>query len=87
MIPSFGRFFGMPSSVNYADPLVIATLVHVSAGLLAAVLGIWLVGSWHLQKDLQPCFRRKRFMDVTFTLWSTAIVLGIVLYLAIIQAV
>jgi len=72
--------------VNYADTLVIVTLVHVSAGLLAALLGIWLVGSWHLKADLQPCFRKKRVMDAAFILWSLAIVLGIYLYLAIIQA-
>ena len=87
MVPSFGLFFSMPGTVNFTDILVIVTLIHVSAGLLAAVLGIWLVGSWHLKADLQTCFRNKRIMDVTFVLWSLAIVLGIAIYLAIIQVV
>ena len=87
MVPSFGAFFSMSGTVNFADTLVIVTLVHVSAGLLAAVLGIWLVSSWHLKADLQTCFGKKRVMDITFVLWSLAIVLGIALYLTIIQVV
>jgi hypothetical protein len=86
MVPSFGSFFSMPDLINFADTLVIVTFIHVSSGLLAAILGIWLVSSWHLKTELQNCFRKKRVMDVTFTLWTLAIVLGIILYLAIIQA-
>lgn len=63
MVPSLAAFFSVPSSVNFADILVITTLVHVSAGLLAALLGVWLVGSWHLQVSLPTCFRKKRIMD------------------------
>jgi uncharacterized membrane protein YozB (DUF420 family) len=73
--------------VNFADILVIVTLVHVSAGLLAALLGVWLVGSWHFQESLQTCFRKKRVMDVTLSLWLLAIALGLVLYLAIMQVI
>ena len=86
MVPSFGVYFSMTGIVNFADTLVIVTLVHVSSGLLAAIFGILLVGSWHLKADLQNCFRKKNVMDVTFVLWSLAIVLGIFLYLSIIQA-
>jgi uncharacterized membrane protein YozB (DUF420 family) len=86
MVPSFGAFFSMSSTVNFADTLVIVTLIHVSAGLLAAVLGLWLVSSWHFKTNLQTCFRKKRIMDITFVLWLLTIVLGIVLYLRIIQA-
>jgi uncharacterized membrane protein YozB (DUF420 family) len=87
MVPSLAAFFSVPSSVNFADILVIATLVHVFAGLLAAMLGVWLVGSWHLQESLQSCFRKKRVMDVTLSLWLLAIALGLVLYLVIIQVI
>jgi uncharacterized membrane protein YozB (DUF420 family) len=87
MVPSFAAFFGDASMVNFADILVITTLIHVSAGLLAALLGVWLVSSWHLQTSLQTCFKKKRVMDVTLGLWLLAIVLGVVLYLAIIQAI
>jgi hypothetical protein len=34
MVPSFGAFFSIPGSINFADTVVIVTLVHVSAGLL-----------------------------------------------------
>jgi len=87
MVPSLAAFFSVPSSVNLADILVIATLVHVSAGLIAALLGAWLVGSWHLQASLQTCFRKKRVMDATLSLWLLAIALGVVLYLAIMQVI
>jgi hypothetical protein len=87
MVPSFWAFFGVPSSVNFADAVVIMTLVHVFAGLLAAFLGVWLVSSWHLKTDLQTCFKKKRVMDATFVLWSLAIVLGIGLYLTIIGVI
>jgi hypothetical protein len=87
MIPSFGVFFSDVSMVNFANALVIATLIHVSAGLLAALLGIWIVGSWHLQVSVATCFRKKRFMDLTLSLWFLAISLGIILYWAIIQTI
>lgn len=87
MVPSLAAFLSVPSSVNFADILVIVTFVHVSAGLLAALLGVWLVGSWHLQKSLQTCFRNKRVMDVTLSLWLLAIALGLVLYLAIMHVI
>jgi hypothetical protein len=86
MIPSFAAFFGDFSSVNFADIIVITTLIHVSAGLLAALLGVWLVSSWHLQVSLQTCFKKKRVMDVALGLWLLAIVLGVVLYWVIIQS-
>jgi len=87
MIPSFAGFFAEPGLIDYADVFVMLTLVHVASGVIAAVLGVWLVGSWHLQKDLKPCFKKKRIMDVTISLWLLAIILGIILYLKIIQVI
>jgi uncharacterized membrane protein YozB (DUF420 family) len=87
MIPSFGVFFSDVSMLNFADTLVIATLIHVSAGLSAVLLGIWIVGSWHLQASVATCIRKKRFMDLTLSLWFLAIFLGIILYWAIIQTI
>ena len=83
MIWSFIAFF-TSGSVDYTNLLVIVTLVHVILGISAASLGIWLVGSWHLQADVQKCFPRKRIMLPTITLWVTAIALGIVLYVAVV---
>ncbi len=83
MIWSFIAFF-TAGSVDYTSLLVIVTLVHVVLGISAASLGVWLVGSWHLQTDVQKCFPRKRIMLSTITLWVTAIALGIVLYVAVV---
>jgi len=87
MVPSLSAFFGGFVMLNFADPLVIAIMVHVTAGLLAALLGVWLVSSWHLQSSMQTCFRKKRVMDVTLVLWFLAISLGIGLYWMIIQTI
>src|SRR3972149_3242737 len=56
MVFSFIDYFRDLGAVNFAETLRIVTVVHVSSGFIAALLGVWLVGSWHLQKDVQPCF-------------------------------
>jgi uncharacterized membrane protein YozB (DUF420 family) len=83
MIWSLSNFLGA-GSVDYGSFLVLATLGHVVLGTIAASLGVWLVAAWHLQTDVQKCFPRKRFMIVTITAWTTAILLGIVLYITVI---
>jgi hypothetical protein len=85
MVPSFGLFFGS-GSINFTDTVTVISLVHGFAGLIAAVLGVWLVGSWHLKADMQGCFQKKRLMDLTFGLWALAIVLGVIIYLKIVGA-
>jgi uncharacterized membrane protein YozB (DUF420 family) len=84
MIPSFAAFFGGSGLVDYADVYVVLTLIHVATGVTSALLGVWLVSSWHLKVNMQTCFKRKRFMDVTMGLWSSAIIIGIVLFLKVI---
>lgn len=85
MIWSLISFFSS-ASVNYAEPLILTTLAHVALGTIAAALGVWLVGTWHLQTNVQKCFARKRIMLTAITLWSITILLGIVLYLAIVRS-
>ena len=85
MIWSFRNFFGYPSSINFAETIVIAVLVHASAGIIAFLLGVWLTGSWHLKADLKTCFAKKNIMRVTLALWITALVFGIFLYLIIMK--
>jgi uncharacterized membrane protein YozB (DUF420 family) len=85
MIPSFSSFFRSPGSTNLADIIVVTTLVHAFMGIATDILGIWLVASWRLQADMKTCFAKKRIMRVTLTLWLIALVLGIILYLKIIQ--
>ena len=83
MIWSFKSFLGA-GSVDYGNFLVLVILAHVTFGIIAASLGVWLVASWHLQTDVQKCFGRKRIMLTTIALWSVAILLGIVLYVAVV---
>jgi uncharacterized membrane protein YozB (DUF420 family) len=85
MIPSFSNFFSSPSSINLADMLTVTILVHALMGITAALLGIWLVASWRLRADMKTCFAKKSVMRITITLWLIALLLGIILYLKIIQ--
>jgi uncharacterized membrane protein YozB (DUF420 family) len=70
--------------IDLGNVLQLTIFLHVILGTIAAALGVWLVASWHLQTDVQKCFARKRIMLTTITLWSAAILLGIVLYIAIV---
>lgn len=85
MIPSFSSLFSAPGAVNFADMLTVTILVHAFTGIAAVILGIWIVATWRLQADMKTCFAKKKIMRVTLALWLTALVLGIILYLKIIQ--
>lgn len=85
MIPSFSSFLGSSVSINLADMIVVTILVHAFMGIAADLLGIWLVASWRLRADMKTCFAKKSIMRVTITLWLIALVLGIILYLKVIQ--
>jgi len=85
MIPSFSSFLGSSVSINLADMIVVTILVHAFMGIAADLLGIWLVASWRLRADMKTCFAKKSIMRVTITLWLIALVLGIMLYLKVIQ--
>jgi hypothetical protein len=82
MIWSLINFFSS-APVDFGNFLHLTALAHAALGTIAASLGIWLVGAWHLQTDVQKCFPRRRIMLVTITLWITAILLGTVLYIAV----
>jgi len=85
MIPSFSSFLGSSVSINLADMIVVTILVHAFMGIAADLLGIWLVASWRLRADMKTCFAKKSIMRVTITIWLIALVLGIMLYLKVIQ--
>jgi uncharacterized membrane protein YozB (DUF420 family) len=85
MIPVFSTLFSSPGSINLADMFTVIILVHAVTGIAATILGIWIVASWRLQANMKTCFAKKRVMLVTITLWLIALVIGIYLYLRIIQ--
>ena len=84
MIPSFNLFVSF-GSLNLADIITVMIFVHAFMGIIAAIIGIWLVVAWRLKADVKPCFAKKRYMLVTITFWLAALVLGIILYLKILQ--
>jgi uncharacterized membrane protein YozB (DUF420 family) len=84
MIPRFNLFVS-PGSLDLADIITVIIFVHTFMGIMTTILGIWLVVAWRLKADVKPCFAKKRYMLVTITLWLTALVLGIILYLKILQ--
>ena len=57
----------------------VMAIIHSSVGLVAIVLGLWLVGSWHLQSP-RTCFKNKKLMRLTSTLWMIVLLGGFVLY-------
>jgi uncharacterized membrane protein YozB (DUF420 family) len=72
------------TSPNYVLPepgtlFYTTSIVHVVAGAIAFALGIGLVLAWRF-KDVKGCFKRKRIMDLTISLWIIALVLGVSLY-------
>ena len=57
----------------------LTALIHSSVGLVSMILGVWLVGSWHLQSP-KTCFKNKRLMRVTSILWIVVLLGGFLLY-------
>ncbi len=86
MVPSFDSFF-FSGPVDFGDIYVPVTLVHVSAGAVAALLGLWLVAAWRFRADVQGCFARKKYMLAALGLWLFAIAVGVVLFLRISQVI
>jgi uncharacterized membrane protein YozB (DUF420 family) len=85
MIPSFSSLLSSHSTLNPVDAFMVTILVHAFMGIATVILGFWLVASWRLQVDVKACFAKKKAMRVTLTLWLITLVLGIILYLKIIQ--
>ncbi len=87
MIPSFSGLITAPGAISLVDLLTIGIIIHAIAGMIAVILGVWIVASWRLRVDVKTCFAKKNIMRVTITLWIIALAIGIILYLKIIQAI
>lgn len=85
MIGSLAVFFST-TPLDLGSILQLSALVHAALGAIAALAGVWLVGSWRLQVDIQKCFARKRWMLTTITVWSAAMLLGIILYAVLVSS-
>jgi uncharacterized membrane protein YozB (DUF420 family) len=62
------------------EPVRLLSIAHAATGTIAAVLGVWIVGSWRLRTSLQFCSPKRRFMLATIAVWTVALALGIVMY-------
>jgi hypothetical protein len=83
MAGSLMNFF-YKTPIDLGNLLHVAALTHATLGIIAASLGVWLVGAWHLQTDVQKCFTRKRVMITAITVWTVNVALGIVLYVVLV---
>ena len=55
--------------------------VHIFPGIIALVLGLFLVTLWAINtSNVKGCYSRKRIMDVTLVLWLFSLIFGIVTY-------
>jgi len=81
MIPSF-TLAVVPEFI-IPDPTMVISLVgliHGVTGIIAVVLGGYLVAAWRFKTDSSGCFKRKQTMRITITVWFLSLILGIVLY-------
>ena len=58
----------------------VAIVGHAALGSVTELLGVWIVGSWHLQSSTQGCAAKRKIMRFTLALWITTILLGFLLY-------
>jgi uncharacterized membrane protein YozB (DUF420 family) len=76
MLPSL-LSMGIP---QLSDVVSLVIFAHVTLGVTTMILGLWLVGSWHLQSSVQNCAAKKKVMRLTAVLWLVALLLGVLLY-------
>jgi len=83
MVPSFVE--GLVPIIAKTPVRVISLLAsfHAAFGSTAAVLMVWIVGSWRLRRSLQFCAPKRRWMRVTLWVWFSSLVLGFLLYLTL----
>ena len=81
MAPSFSIGLIPYISENPLTPISLISIVHGAAGLLAWLLGTWIVFTWRLSASLQNCTRKKGAMRATLVLWLIALILGFIIYL------
>ncbi len=81
MIPSF-VYAVVPHYILVAPQEIVSIigLIHGILGPIAVVLGIGLVATWRFQKNVEGCFKRKKFMLPTLAFWLATLALGIMLY-------
>lgn len=79
----------IPSLISFSDLLiteistipVLVTWIHALIGLLAVIVGLFLIVEWRFRyPPKMTCAKRRPFMKPLFTMWTIASLLGIVVY-------
>ena len=65
MVPSFSSGLITYVLENFAKPISMISIFHGITGLLAWLLGIWIVAVWHLSPSTQACYKKKVAMRFT----------------------
>jgi hypothetical protein len=83
MVPSFVIGVIPLISRNAASAVAMLVPFHIATGASAAVLGVWIVASWRMRPSTVYCAPKKKLMLATLILWTTALVIGIMVYLSL----
>ena len=69
-------------SIRGFDVVAISGLIHSVVGIVAVVLGVWLVGAWAYirSSDTAYCAKKKKLMQKILVLWVLALGLGALYY-------
>ncbi|HTY47122.1 MAG TPA: hypothetical protein VMB46_05605 [Methanomassiliicoccales archaeon] len=81
MLNTFRGYFALPGGASFGDTLFLLIFIHAMIGVTVLILGIYLIGAWGFRKETQGCFKRKKIMITTFSLWMVAILLGVAIYI------
>jgi hypothetical protein len=76
-----GPSFGVITSGGFSATVSAITYIHGIAGIIAEVLGVWIIVSWRLRTSLQYCAPKKKLMLTTLISWLIALFLGTLIYL------
>lgn len=66
---------------NISNAGIIITWAHVLAGMIADILGLYLVAAWRFRRPPKmDCARRTAIMKPLIVMWMLSLVLGILFY-------
>ena len=83
MVPSFVLALVPITLENPTSVIGVLAPIHAAAGSIAAVLGVWVVGSWRLRRSLEFCAPKRKVMRATFIMWLVSLSLGVLFYLVL----
>ena len=80
MVPSFVVALVPKTLQNPASSIGVLSPIHALTGTIAAILGVWIMGSWRLRRSTEYCMPKRKLMRGTFIVWLVSLSLGVLLY-------